>query len=338
MALKGIVVVEMAGIAPVPFVGMVLCDFGARVIRIDPPRGLFMADLTSPLHTGKEHLTLDLKTGEGKEELKGKVREADIFLDAYRPGVMEKLGLGPDVLLALNPRLIYARLSGYGQKGDMSHVAGHDINYIAMSGILSLLGKDGSPPAFPANLLGDFGGGSLLCLVGILIALLERHKSNRGQVVDQAISKGVTYLSTFATHHLSTSLWNQPRGNNLLDGGAPFYNVYETADGGYLAVGCIEPRFYRNFMKMVGLSDENQMDRSQWRRRAEEIGEKIKGRKRGEWEKEIKGKEVCVTPVLSVEELSQHEWVRSDDYVEGGVPTPQPVLSRTPGRKWRSRL
>nr|XP_012613591.1 alpha-methylacyl-CoA racemase isoform X3 [Microcebus murinus] len=244
MALRGVCVVELAGLAPGPFCGMILADFGAQVVRVDRPRAI--GDV-SHLSRGKRSLVLDLKRPRGAAVLRRLCAQADVLLEPFRRGVMEQLQLGPDILHRENPKLIYARLSGFGQSGRFSRLAGHDINYLALSGVLSKIGRSGENPYAPLNLLADFGGGGLMCALGIMMALFERTRSGKGQVIDASMVEGTAYLSSFLWK--TQELWTQPRGQNILDGGAPFYTTYKTADGGFMAVGAIEPQFYQLLLK-----------------------------------------------------------------------------------------
>ncbi|PVD20182.1 hypothetical protein C0Q70_20677 [Pomacea canaliculata] len=230
MALKGIKVIELAGLAPAPFCGMILADFGAKVIRVDKPR----SHVWETLSRGKMSIIVDLKKEEGAEVLRKLCRTADVLLEPYRPGIMERLGLGPNVLLKDNPRLIYARLSGFGQSGPIATYAGHDINYVALSGVLSMLGRKGERPYPPINLLADFAGGGLTCALGIVMSLFERQTSGQGQVVDTNMVHGSAYVATFLWKSQGLPIWGGQRGENMLDGGAPYYDIYETKDGKFI--------------------------------------------------------------------------------------------------------
>uniref|UniRef100_A0A5G2RAQ1 Solute carrier family 45 member 2 n=1 Tax=Sus scrofa TaxID=9823 RepID=A0A5G2RAQ1_PIG len=247
--LQGVRVVELAGLAPAPFCGMVLADFGAQVVRVDRPGS---PGDPSPLARGKRSLVVNLKLPQGPAVMRRLCALADVVLEPFRPGVMEKLQLGPETLLRENPKLIYARLSGFGQSGRFFQVAGHDINYLALSGVLSRIGRSGENPQPPMNLLADFGGGSLMCALGIMMALFERTRSGKGQIIDASMVEGTAYLSSFLWKTQLTGLWDQPRGQNMLDGGAPFYTTYKTADGGFMAVGAIEQKFYELLVKGLG--------------------------------------------------------------------------------------
>ena len=244
-ALQGIRVVEMAGLAPAPYCGLILADFGAEVVRVDRVGAGSMDQLAR----GKRSVAVNLKSPEGVETVLRLMETADVLLEPYRPGVMERLGLGPDVACARNPRLVYARLTGFGQDGPYAPMAGHDINYIAISGALSLLGRKGEKPLAPVNLLGDFAGGGMLCALGICLALLERTHSGKGQVVDTAMVDGAAYLATFVYKFRNSGMWRDERGTNMLDSAAPFYDTYRTKDGEFMSVGAIEPQFYAALLK-----------------------------------------------------------------------------------------
>ncbi|NXF89395.1 AMACR racemase, partial [Eubucco bourcierii] len=246
MALGGVRVLELAGLAPAPLCGMILADFGARVVRVDRTRSASNSDVQA---RGKRSLALNLKRPSGVAVLKRLCRGADVLIEPFRHGVMEKLGLGPEVLLQENPRLIYARLTGFGQTGKYAKSAGHDINYLALSGVLSKLGRKDEKPYAPLNLLADFAGGGVMCAVGIVMALYERTKSGKGQVIDASMVEGVAYLSSFLWKSQNSMLWSRPRGENLLDSGAPFYETYKTSDGKFMAVGAIEAQFYEQLLK-----------------------------------------------------------------------------------------
>nr|XP_045249520.1 alpha-methylacyl-CoA racemase isoform X2 [Macaca fascicularis] len=247
MALQGILVLELAGLAPGPFCAMVLADFGARVVRVERPGSHYDV---SRLGRGKRSLALDLKQPRGAAVLRRLCARSDVLLEPFRSGVMEKLQLGPEILQRDNPKLIYARLTGFGQSGSFSRLAGHDINYLALSGVLSKIGRNGENPYAPLNLLADFAGGGLMCVLGIMMALFERTRSGKGQVIDANMVEGTAYLSSFLWKTQKSSLWEAPRGQNILDGGAPFYTTYRTADGEFMAVGAIEPQFYELLIKV----------------------------------------------------------------------------------------
>ncbi|XP_007097488.2 alpha-methylacyl-CoA racemase isoform X1 [Panthera tigris] len=335
MALRGILVLELAGLAPGPFCGMVLADFGAQVVRVDRPgaRGdvSFMA-------RGKRSLAVNLKRPDGALVLRRLCAQADVVLEPFRHGVMEKLQLGPEILQRENPKLIYARLSGFGQSGRFCRVAGHDINYLALSGVLSKIGRSGENPYAPLNLLADFGGGGLICTLGILLALFQRTRSGKGQVIDASMVEGTAYLSSFLWKSQQVRLWERPRGQNMLDGGAPFYTTYRTADGGFMAVGAVEPQFYKLLIKGLGLkSDElpNQMSMTDWPEMKRRFAEVFAKKTKEEWCQIFDGTDACVTPVLTFEEVTQHDHNKErgsfiTDEEQNVSPRPAPLLSDTP--------
>ena len=337
MALKGLKVIEMAGLAPSPFAGMLLSDYGAEVIRIDQPKPLLS---TNVMARGKKSISINLKKPGGVEIVKKLINNADILIEPFRPGVMEKLGLGPEVLLKDNKKLIYARLSGYGQNGSMSQAAGHDINYVAMTGVLSKLGRANEPPFPPMNLLADFAGGSILCVMGILMALHARATSGVGQVVDAALTDGAAYASSFLFSSLNQipMMWPGQRGCNLLDSGCPYYNTYRTKDGRYMAVGALEPQFYTDLLK--GLELENaqlphQMELPKWGELAKAFKEKFASKSQSEWVDVFSKLDACVTPVLTFAEAAEHPHNKERGMfveVPGGAaePTPSPKLSANP--------
>jgi alpha-methylacyl-CoA racemase len=334
-ALQGIRVIEMAGLAPAPYCGMILADFGADVVRIDrigaPPTDL--------LARGKRSAAIDLKHPEGVSTLLALIERADVLIEPFRPGVMERLGLGPDVACGRNPRLVYARLTGYGQSGPYAAMAGHDIDYIALSGTLSAIGRRGEKPLAPINLLGDFAGGGLLCALGIAIALVERSRSGQGQVIDSAMVDGAAHLGSFLYKFRSVGFWKDERGTNLLDGGAPFYDTYETKDGKYVAVGALEPEFYAALLKGLGIDSARvpgQMEREHWPAMARRFAEIFASRTRDEWCTVFDGTDACVAPVLGLGEVRDHPHAKARSLVVPDAqghpePAPAPRLSRTPG-------
>lgn len=333
MALRGLRVVEMAGLAPAPFCGMILADFGASVIRVDKIDGWLDFDC---LANGKKSLAVNVKHPKGVEVFRRLCKKSDVLIEPFRKGVMEKLGLGPDILLQDNPQLVYARLTGFGQYGKYSKMAGHDINYIAISGLLSLLGRKNEKPTAPLNLAADFGGGGLLCALGIMMAVFERTRSGCGQVVDANMVEGSAYLSSWIFRSQKQPYWGQPRGENMLDTGSHFYDTYETKDGKYMAVGALEPQFYSKLLHGLGLSDEEvpQMENSEAHR--ELFTKKFRERTQQEWCEIFDGTDACVTPVLSVDEALKHphnaERKSFVMYVDYNIPAPAaaPRLSRTP--------
>ncbi|XP_065717258.2 alpha-methylacyl-CoA racemase isoform X2 [Patagioenas fasciata] len=336
MALSGVRVLELAGLAPAPLCGMILADFGARVVRVD--RTTHSAMATDVQGRGKRSLALDLKRPAGAAVLRRLCRGADVLIEPFRHGIMEKLGLGPDVLLQENPRLIYARLTGFGQTGKYASSAGHDINYLALSGVLSKLGRKDENPYAPLNLLADFAGGGVMCAMGIVSALYERTRSGKGQVIDASMVEGVAYLSSFLWKSQKLGLWNRPRGENLLDSGAPFYETYKTSDGKYMAVGAIEPQFYEQLIKGLNLdSDElpSQLSFSDWPEMKKKFASIFAQKTQAEWCSIFDGTDACVTPVLSFDDVASHQhnkqrssFIKNDQ--EEISPRPAPLLSRTP--------
>jgi alpha-methylacyl-CoA racemase len=336
--LVGLSLVELAAIGPVPFAGMVLSDLGADILRIDRVESESQ-DPSSPLERGRRSIAINLKSPKGRQIALDLIREADGLLEGFRPGVMESLGLGPDVVLQANPRLVYGRMTGWGQEGPLSPSAGHDINYIAVSGALGHIGQEGQPPDIPLNLVGDYGGGGMLLLVGMLAGLVESRMSGRGQVVDAAMVDGSALLMAGPCGIMARGQWEGERGNNLLDGGAPFYGVYETADHRYVAVGAIEERFHEIFASVAGIPLETlneRMDRSKWPEARQRMAELFASRTAAEWCELLEGTDACISPVLSVSEAAQHRHLvsRSTYVTEGGVlqPAPAPRFSRTPGQ------
>lgn len=339
--LEGVRVVELAGIGPGPFCAMVLADMGAEVLRVDRPDRVRPGRPERPpldlLGRGRRSAAIDLKHPEGAAALLRLVERADVLVEGFRPGVMERLGLGPDVCLERNPRLVYGRMTGWGQEGPLAHAAGHDINYIALAGALHAIGRRGEPPVPPLNLVGDFGGGGLLLAFGIVCALYERERSGRGQVVDAAMVDGAALLMTMFFGMRAAGFWSDERGTNLLDTGAHFYEVYETADGRYVALGPIEPQFYRELLEKLGLADDPafaaQMDRSRWPELKERLAAIFRTRTREEWCALLEGTDACFAPVLSLEEAPRHPHnVARGTFVEfEGVvqPAPAPRFGRT---------
>ena len=337
--LSGVRVVEFAGLGPGPFCGMLLADLGADVVRIDRRGNGSGLGATSLLDRGKRSIALDLKDPADVEVVRALVRRADVLLEGFRPGVMERLGLGPDALLAENPALVYGRMTGWGQTGPLSHSAGHDIGYIALTGALGASGRPDERPAPPINLLGDFGGGGVFLALGALAALLHARTTGKGQVVDAAIVDGTAVLTTMIHGMLSTGAWQDKRGENLLDTGAPFYDVYSCADGQFLAVGALEPQFYAALLQGLGVAgDETFPDRyspEQWPALRERFTELFAGRTRDEWWQVFAGTDACVAPVWSLLEATEDEHNREREVfveVDGTVqPAPAPRFSLTPG-------
>ncbi|MFI7601929.1 CaiB/BaiF CoA transferase family protein [Actinoplanes sp. NPDC049681] len=340
--LAGVRVVELAGLAPGPFGGMLLADLGADVVRVDragPPAPDSLAPPSGgPLQRSRRVTALDLKSPPGVADLLRLADHADVLIEGYRPGVAERLGFGPDVCLRRNPRLVYARMTGWGQQGPLAHRAGHDIDYIAVAGALDPLGRAGQAPHAPLNLLGDFAGGGMLLALGVLAALLERERSGAGQVVDAAMVDGSALLTAFLHGMIGAGRWNGPRGTNLLDGGAPFYDTYAAADGGFLAVGALEPAFYANLLAGLGLDGDpglpDQYDRGGWPVLRQRFTEAFARRTRDEWTAIFDGRDACVAPVLSPAEAPRHPHNRArGTFVEVGAdtqPAPAPRFGRTP--------
>jgi alpha-methylacyl-CoA racemase len=339
--LAGFRIIEMAGIGPAPFACMLLADMGAEIIRVDRRE---KADLGIPgrepkfevLHRGRRSLSLDVKAEAGRELVKKLAAKADALVEGFRPGVMERLGLGPDALANVNPKLVFGRMTGFGQDGPLASAAGHDINYIALSGALHAIGRKGEAPVMPLNLVGDFGGGGMFLAVGVLAALLEAQKSGKGQVVDAGMVDGASYLMALMYGMYAQGTWQDERGVNVLDTGSPYYNVYETKDGKFLAVGAIEQRFYEAFVEGLGLKLSElpkQHDRKGWPKLAQVFAEAIKGRTRDEWERVFESSDACVAPVLALGEVARHPHnAARKTFVENeGVlqPGPAPRFSRT---------
>lgn len=340
--LHGIRAVELGGIGPGPFAAMVMADMGADVVRIERPgappllEGLD-ADL-DVLRRGRRELTVDLKSEAGRRLAQRLVTRADVLIDPFRPGTTERLGLGPAELCELNPRLVYARATGWGQEGPLSRRAGHDINYVALAGPLAAIGRADSPPPPPLNLIGDFGGGGMLVALGVALALVERASSGRGQVIDAAMIDGVALQFASIMGFRAMRIWEDRRESNSLDGGAPFYDCYQTADGGYMSVGALEPQFYAELLDGVGLAAEDwpQNDRDRWPALKRRLSQIFGSRTREEWEREFAGRDACVVPVLGPSEAAAHPhnagrglYVTVDDVLQ---PAPAPRFSRTPGR------
>jgi alpha-methylacyl-CoA racemase len=339
--LAGIRIVEIAGIGPGPFAGMLLADLGADVIRVERRGGGFLSGSGSPqdlLSRGKRCMCVDLKSADGVATVLDLMRGADALFEGMRPGVAERLGIGPDACLAVNPRLVYGRMTGWGQDGPMAREAGHDINYISLTGALHAMGRRGERPAIPLNLVGDFGGGGLVLAFGMLAALLEAKQSGRGQVVDAAMVDGASILlaSIYGAHQ--TGFFTDERGTNLLDSGAHFYEVYETQDGRYVSVGAIEPQFYAALLEGLGLAHEelpHQMDRSSWPAMKARLQEIFRTRTRDAWCAHFAGRDACVAPVLAMSEVHEHPHnrARGTFFEAFGArhPHPAPRFGRTPG-------
>jgi alpha-methylacyl-CoA racemase len=331
--LAGIRVIELAGIGPGPYAGMMLADLGAEVVRVERPgQGGDLAGAVTM--RGRRMVVLDLKNPAGVEALLGLVAGADVLIEPFRPGVAERLGLGPDVCLQRNPRLVYGRMTGWGQDGPWASMAGHDIGYIAITGALNAIGRSGGPPQPPVNLLGDFAGGTMFLLLGIVAALYERERSGQGQVVDAAIVDGTASLTAMLLGMLSAGIWSEERGVNLLDTGAPFYDVYETADGKWMGVGAIEPQFYAELLRVLDLDDlPAQRDPGQWAELRSRLAARFKERTRDEWAEAFAGTDACVAPVLTWTEAAEHPHIKQRGTLveRDGVlqPAPAPRFDRT---------
>jgi alpha-methylacyl-CoA racemase len=337
-------VLELAGIGPGPFAAMLLSDMGADVIRVARPGDAAPiaggADVTL---RGRTHVEADLKSEQGRELVRALAEAADALIEGYRPGVMERFGLGPEELLARNPRLVYGRMTGYGQDGPLSARAGHDINYISIAGVLGAARRAGERPMFPLNLLGDYGGGGMMLALGVVSAVLHARSTGQGQVVDAAMVEGASLLATLVHGLRGSGLWPGQQGTNMLDSGAHFYEVYETADGGYMAVGALEPQFYAELLDRLELTDTEfpQWDRERWPELKERLATIFRERTRAHWTEVFEGSDACVTPVLDLFEAPSHphNQLRASfaqfDHVT--LPAPAPRFSATPSSYAESR-
>ncbi|WP_405951939.1 CoA transferase [Streptomyces prunicolor] len=336
--LSGVRVVELAGIGPGPFAAMLLADLGADVVRVDRPGGVALGvdpeyDVTN---RNKRSVLVDLKAPDGPARVLDLVERADILIEGNRPGVTERLGVGPGPCHARNPRLVYGRMTGWGQDGPLAQRAGHDIAYIALTGTLGMIGSLGEPPPVPANLLGDYAGGSLYLVVGVLAALHHARVTGTGQVIDAAIVDGTAHLSAMIHGMLAAGGWQDRRAANLLDGGCPYYGTYETADGKHMAVGALEPRFYEEFTRLLGLADfaDARRDWVRWGELREAVAARFRSRTRDEWTDVFAGTDACVAPVLSLREAPHHPHLaaRGTFTEHCGItqPAPAPRFSATP--------
>jgi alpha-methylacyl-CoA racemase len=354
--LAGVRVLELSGIGPSRYCGMLLADLGADVVLITRP-GESARRGDSVVGRGRTHVAADLKTADGCQTVLALADRADLFIDPYRPGVTERLGIGPDVCLERNPRLIYGRITGWGQDGPLSATAGHDINYIAITGVLHAIGRAGAPPQPPLNLLGDFGAGTMFILLGMLSALWQRERTGTGAVVDAAIVDGTISLASFIFGLRNEGQWSDERGVNLLDTGAPYYDVYQTADDRWIAVGAIEPQFFAELLRVLGIDDAPaQDDRSQWPRLRAALADRFRQDTRDAWAARFAGTDACVAPVLTFAEAAHHPHVVARAALTNsagrlypaaapristaaGVPRPsaEPRLSKAEGvlRRWR---
>jgi alpha-methylacyl-CoA racemase len=339
--LRGIKVVELGGIGPAPFAAMMLSDLGAEVVRVDRPAsgeaGEHQQHERDLLLRGRRSIALDLKASLGQAALLQLIERADVLLDPFRPGVAERLGIGPEPAQARNPGLIYARMTGWGQDGPLARVAGHDLNYVALAGPLAAMGRRGTPPAPALNLVGDFGGGGMMLVVGVLAGLLERAGSGRGQVVDVAMVDGTAALFASIVGFINMGVWTGQREDNFLDGGAPYYDSYATSDGRYVTVGSLEPQFYRLLLEQLGLDPAEwpQEDRARWPALRARLTGIFAAESREHWVDVFEGTDVCFAPVLSLDEAVEHPHLKARrTYVEDfGMrqPAPAPRFERTPG-------
>lgn len=338
--LSGKRIIEIAGIGPGPFCAMLLSDLGAEVIRVDRASTVAdeLPDLPSLdlLNRGRRSIGIDLKDPNGVELVLKLIESSDALIEGFRPGVAERLGIGPEDCLTRNPKLIYGRMTGWGQYGSYSSMAGHDINYIALSGVLGMIGRKDEKPVPPVNLIGDFGGGGMILALGVCAALVEVASSGKGQVIDAAMTDGSALLATMVHSFKAMGIWGD-RGTNLLDTGAPFYDVFECSDGKFISIGSIEPQFYSELLRITGLDQQEnpkQMDRQSWDEMKSKIASAIKSKSREEWENLMEGTDVCFAPVLTIDEAYDHPHnLERNTFIEvAGVkqPAPAPRFSRTP--------
>jgi alpha-methylacyl-CoA racemase len=337
--LSGVKIVEFEAIGPCPFCGMLLSDLGADVIRLDGPRSRSGGGAKDVTGRGRRSISLDLKNPEDLETCLKLLDKADGLIEGYRPGVLEKLGLGPDVVLARNPKLVYGRMTGWGQFGPLAKAAGHDLNYIALTGALWATGRKDTPPTPPLNLIGDYGGGALYLAFGLLAGILHARATGEGQVIDAAMTDGAASLTAMFWGLRSTGMWQDSRDANLLDGGAHFYDCYETADGKWISIGAIEPHFYALLLEKVGITDEAllaQYDRKAWPDLSIKLADIFRTKTRDKWCALLEGSDACFAPVLDWQEATAHPHnVARQTFVEiEGVmqPAPAPRFSKTPGR------
>ncbi|MFT3808564.1 MAG: CaiB/BaiF CoA-transferase family protein [Micropepsaceae bacterium] len=333
--LTGVKIVEFAGIGPGPFCGMLFADMGADVVRIDRKggRGGSKFDISS---RGKRSVAFDLKNPDAIEAVLKLLEGADALIEGFRPGVMERLGLGPDVVAKRNPKLVYGRMTGWGQTGPLAPAAGHDLNYISITGAVGSMGRPGEKPPIPLNLVGDFGGGALYLAMGVCAALVEAGRSGKGQVIDVAMSDGAASLMTMFYGFRASGMWSEKRYDNMLDGGAHFYDTYETSDGKYVGIGSIEPQFYALLREKAGLTDsefDHQHDKSKWPALKAKVAAAIRTKTRDEWDALMLGTDVCYAPILSLDEAPKHPHnVARETFltIDGVVqPAPAPRFSRT---------
>ena len=308
--LKDIKVIEMAGIGPAPFCGMILADMGAEVISVERITAAGRGSSADIASRGKKSIAVDIRKSEGQDIIKKLVESADVLIEGFRPGVMEKNNLGPDELLKINPKLIFGRMTGWGQNGPLANAAGHDINYIALSGVLGAIGKKDAPPPPPLNLIGDFGGGGMLLALGVCAALNTVNKEGKGQVIDAAMTEGSALLMSMMYGMLNSGIWTDSRDSNLLDGAAHFYGCYECKDGKFVSIGSIEPQFYSLLREKMNIDEDifdNQMDKNSWPALRENLENRFKEKTRDEWCQIMEGTDICFAPVLSMKEAINHE-------------------------------
>ena len=334
--LKGLKIIEMAGIGPAPFCGMVLSDLGANVIRVDRVTSAGSVSRQEANNRGKKSIAVDLKTPKGIEIVLNLVEASDAIFEGFRPGVMEKLGLGPDVCLQKNKKIVFGRMTGWGQEGPLAFAAGHDINYISLSGVLATIGRPGSPPVPPLNLIGDYGGGGMLLALGLVAALFETKSSGKGQVIDAAMVDGSALLMTMIYTMRGMGLWKDSLGSNFLDGGAHFYDTYECKDGKYISIASIEPKFYQLLREITPLEDsifDDQLSRESWPEQKKALKEIFLKKTQQEWCGLMEGTDICFAPVLNMAEAPEHPHNKARNTfieLEGIVqPAPAPRFSRT---------
>jgi alpha-methylacyl-CoA racemase len=338
--LQGLKVIEMAGLGPAPFCAMMFADMGAEVVRIERPGSAGKLSEHDVTVRGRTIVELDLRQGDSAAKLLQMIAGADVLIEGFRPGVMERLGLGPQICHGVNPKLVFGRMTGWGQDGPLASTAGHDINYISLTGVLNAIGQTNGPPVMPLNLVGDFGGGGMLLAFGVLAACLEARQSGKGQIVDAAMTDGSALLSAMMWGFRSAGMWSNQRGSNLLDGGAPFYGVYECADGNYVGVGSIEPQFYAQLMQRCDVNDPQllglQRDTGSWPEQKLKLAAIFKAKTRDEWVERFADTDACVSPILDWDEAQVHPHnVARETFIDlGGVvqPAPAPKFSRTPGQ------
>ena len=334
--LKGLQIIEMAGIGPAPFCGMVLSDLGANVIRVDRVTSAGSVSRQEASNRGKKSIAVDLKTTKGIEVVLNLVEASDALFEGFRPGVMEKLGLGPDVCLQKNKKIVFGRMTGWGQEGPLAFAAGHDINYISLSGVLATIGRPGAPPVPPLNLIGDYGGGGMLLALGLVAALFETKSSGKGQVIDAAMVDGSALLMTMIYTMRGMGLWKDSLGSNFLDGGAHFYDTYECKDGKYISIASIEPKFYQLLREITPLEDsifDDQLSRESWPEQKKALKEIFLKKTQQEWCGLMEGTDICFAPVLNMAEAPEHPHNKARGTfieLEGIVqPAPAPRFSRT---------